>query len=180
MRFDIDLPKLLKILSLRLRGYIRGGEFCSRFSGKLLYHYANTGLSPITKLSTKKFVRKNIPYLVQTRQIFVLRRQNVTAPERTGDKRSQHEKFWASKQWHKKVEDLHLKRQSPHNKEHCRVKIILATRISIVKCFYNKVSGGTTCFVIGDSTVYQNLLLWIFWSKVLFRFFSDRIPLQFN
>ena len=45
-----------------------------------------TGQSPTTKLSTTKFVRKNNPCLLQQRQALVLRRQNVTPPERTGNK----------------------------------------------------------------------------------------------
>ena len=50
-----------------------------------------TDQSPIAKLSTTKLVRKSS--LVQQIQILVLRRQNVTASARTGDKTSWHEKF---------------------------------------------------------------------------------------
>ena len=32
-----------------------------------------------------------------------------------------------------------------------KIKLILATRFSITQCSYNKVSGETDCFVIGDS-----------------------------
>ena len=52
-------------------------------------------------------------------QILVLWRQNVTASERTGDKRSRHKKIRASKRRHKKDEDPHQKIQSPTQQNFC-------------------------------------------------------------
>ena len=46
-----------------------------------------TSQSPIAKVSTAKFVRKNSPCLIQQSQILLLRRQNVTAPLRIVEKR---------------------------------------------------------------------------------------------
>ena len=41
-------------------------------------------------------------------------------------------------------------------RNHCKLNFISATRFSIIHCFYNKVTGGTNCFVIGDPLVLYN------------------------
>ena len=71
------------------------------------------------------------------------RRQNFSAREILGVKTS---KLKSSRSPFKKAVPT-------QQRKHCKITFILATRVSIAKCFYNKASSGTNCFVVGDSLV---------------------------
>ena len=89
----------------------------------------------------------------------MLQRQNVPATKRLGTKTSGHQNINT-----KKLKILVRKMPSPtQQRKHFEIKFILATKISIIKCFHAKVSGGTNCFVIGHSPVLLKLVKYIGW-----------------
>ena len=82
----------------------------------------------------------------RTSQIILLRRQNITAPERIGTARHGTERSGRQNVYTKMLKIRAKSYGYPHNEESFVKKNNLTTRIPIEQCFFWRVSGGRICF----------------------------------
>ena len=94
----------------------RARQYWGRISSSVFHVFVYRSIS-YRKTFYSKVRKKNSQCLIQKNQILVLRRQNVAAPERTGDKTYRHQNFFHQNVDTKKFK-IRVKKCRPlHNKE---------------------------------------------------------------